>query len=520
MTAVTTLTALCRKGLEAGVDRTLLVHPDRTLTTAELSQESAELAAGLRDRGIGRGDRIALIMANRWEFAICDLAILRLGAVKVPINEMLPAGDIAYMLDHADVAAAIVGPSLAERAAAALSQAATEPLLVTIDAPAPNPLGHLNPLPFDTLTGDPTTLDDIEVAPADPAAIFYTGGTTGRPKGVLHTQQSLATNQLAQLLEAEIRSTDRLLLTTPLPHAAGLFLQSAIIRGATVHVLPAFDPDECLTYMHEHRISWTFLVPTMIYRLLDAAARHQLDLPELTTIVYGAAPIAPARLAEGLQRWGPVFIQLYGQTECPNWGTRLAKQDHLLDDEEVLSSCGRASLLADVAIVDDQGTFQTAGVTGEVALRSPYLLDRYWQNPEATLEKFVDGWIRTGDIGLLDEHGYLYLKDRRADMIISGGMNIYTTDVENAISRLPGVRQVAVIGVPHADWGEAVHAEIVADHGLDEAAVREHCREHLARYAVPKSLTFVDALPVTAYGKVDKKQLRSRYWAGRDRQIH
>lgn len=517
-----TLTALATKAVRTRSDRPAVVHPDRTLTFSELSDESAALASGLHDRGVRPGDRVALVMANRWEFAVCDMALLRLGAVKVPLNEMLPAGDIAYMLEHSDTTVVIVGPTMAARVSQALAILDTPPQVICLRGGESELLQDVAGGWFDDVVGDPAVLDSVRVKPTDPAAIFYTGGTTGRPKGVMHTQASLAALQAAQIAEAEIRSCDRLLLTTPLPHAAGLFLQAAVLRGATTHILPSFDADESLAYMRDQEITWTFLVPTMIYRLLDAATAKDVALPSLTTIVYGAAPITESRLRQGLDTLGPVFVQLYGQTECPNWGTRLAKEDHDLDGEHTgrLGSCGRASLMADVAVVDDHGTRLPPGQTGEVILTSPYLLDQYWKNPEATSEKFLDGWIRTGDIGLLDEDGYLYLKDRRADMIITGGMNVYTSDVESAISQLDGVRQVAVVGIPHPDWGEAVHAVVVAEGHLDEQAIRNHCRVHLARYAVPKSVQLVDELPVTAYGKVDKKRLRAEHWSGHDRAIH
>lgn len=517
-----TLTSMVLGTLRAGSDRPAVIHPDRTLTFADLARESADLAAGLHGLGVRCGDRVALAMANRWEFAVCDLAILRLGAVKVPLNEMLPSGDIAYMLDHSDAAAVIVGPRMAERVATALTSLEQRPQIVALDGEGREQLAGMAVATFDDVVGDPTVLESIEVRPDDPAAIFYTGGTTGRPKGVLHTQASLAANQTAQIAEAEIRSSDRLLLMTPLPHAAGLFLQAAIVRGATTHILPSFDPGVALDYARDHAITWTFLVPTMIYRLLDVAAERGVDLPSLTTIVYGAAPISPSRLRQGLEAWGQVFVQLYGQTECPNWGTRLAKEDHDISSQDTrLGSCGRASLLADVAVVDKEGTAQAPGTTGEVVLRSPYLLQGYWKDSDATRKKFLDGgWIRTGDIGLMDADGYLYLKDRRADMIITGGMNVYTSDVETAISRLQGVRQVAVVGVPHPDWGESVHAVIVADGTLDQDRVLDHCRGELARYAVPKTVDFVDELPVTAYGKIDKKRLRAAHWAGHDRLIN
>jgi fatty-acyl-CoA synthase/long-chain acyl-CoA synthetase len=218
--------------------------------------------------------------------------------------------------------------------------------------------------------------------------------------------------------------------------------------------------------------------------------------------------------------FGPVFVQLYGQTEAPNWGTRLAKTDHDLARPHLLSSCGQASIMADVQVVDDQGTPAPAGETGEICLRAPYTLDGYLDDPQATADKFLGDWIRTGDIGLLDEHGYLYLRDRKNDMVISGGMNVYCREVEDVLTRHPSVRAAAVIGIPHEDWGEAVHAVIVpATDRFSDSELLSWARDRLAGYARPKSVELVEALPETPFGKVDKKILRAPYWTDRDRAI-
>jgi fatty-acyl-CoA synthase/long-chain acyl-CoA synthetase len=260
----------------------------------------------------------------------------------------------------------------------------------------------------------------------------------------------------------------------------------------------------------------------MIYRLLDELAIRPRDTASLRTIVYGAAPITARRLRQGLDALGPVFLQIYGQTEAPNFLTTLAKRDHLRP--ELHGSCGQPVLLADIAIRRPDGALALPGEAGEVVARSPYTLERYHDDPERTAEAYDGAWLRTGDLGYLDEAGYLFLVDRAKDMIISGGMNVYSSEVENAVQEHPGVRQVVVIGVPHDDWGEAVHAVVVPAGGagppLTEAQLIAHCRDRLARYKVPKSVEFVDAVPVTAYGKPDKKALRARHWAGQERAVH
>lgn len=492
----TTLGAEFAAALRRHRDRIAVESVGRRWTFGDVDHWSRAVAAQLRTLGVEAGDAVALYLGNGVEFVVTDVAVALLGAVKVPVNPLLPVDTVRHIVTATRARVVVVDPGL--------------------------PAGGDLPAPV-LLVGDLATDGELAApsAPVGPdarAAIYFTGGTTGRPKGVVHTQASAVAVQYAQLLEAEIVQDDRLLLTTPLAHAAGLFAQSALIRGATSVIEPGFDAEHVLEALRARGITWTFLVPTMLYRLLDA-----LDGPEalaLRTVVYGAAPITPGRLARALEVFGPVFVQLYGQTECPNWGTRLAKDDHDPARPDLLDSCGRASIMADVAVVDEHFAFAPTGDTGEVCLRSPYVLEGYLDDPAATTDKFLPGgWIRTGDVGFLDAGGYLHLRDRYADMVISGGMNVYCREVENVLAGHPAISQVAVIGVPHEDWGEAVHAVIVPDGAADIDEILNWSRGRLAAYARPKSAELVDDLPVTPFGKVDKKALRAPHWAHRDRSI-
>jgi fatty-acyl-CoA synthase len=456
------------------------------LTYAELDRWSVAVAAQLAGLGIGAGDAVGIYLHNRAEFVVVDVAVARLGAVKVPVNPLLPPSTVEHVVRASGVRVLVTSSRLT---------APTGVAVVDVDAGLAAP-GHAVAEPAST------------AGPDDTAAIYFTGGTTGLPKGVVHSQRSTVAVLYAQLLEAEITQDEHLLLMTPLAHAAGLFALSALVRGAAVTIVDGFDAASALERVERDAVTWTFLVPTMIYRLLDVAGpgrRHGLR-----TVVYGAAPISPTRLADALAVFGPVFVQLYGQTECPNWGTKLAKSDHDPARPHLLGSCGQASIWADVMVDPD----------GEVLLRSPYLLDRYLDAPEATAAKFTDdGWIRTGDIGMLDDAGYLYLLDRKADMVVSGGMNVYCKEVEDALGRHPSVSRVAVIGVPHDDWGEAVHAVVVPAAGFSAPDLLEWARGELAGYARPKSVEVVDDLPETPFGKIDKKRLREPHWKGRSRGI-
>jgi len=352
------------------------------------------------------------------------------------------------------------------------------------------------------------------------AGVFHTGGTTGDPKGVKHTQENLALNALAHAIELDIQPRDDLLLMTPLPHSAGLIMAGGLTQGSTHVITQGFDAERALETIERESISWTFMVPTMIYRVLDVLADREYDISSLETLVYGAAPMKPARLREGLDELGDVFVQLYGQYETPDLITVLPKAAHDPDDEQRLSSCGLPTAMCEVKIVDDDGEEVPPGQPGEILARGAYSMEGYYELPEKTAETIDDGWIHTGDIGKRDEAGYVYIVDRDSDVIISGGMNVYSVTVEDVIQQHGDVANVAVIGIPDDEWGEAVKAVVVpADTTIDRADLESFCADRLADYECPKSFDVVDELPTTPYGKLDKKRLREPYWDDQSREI-
>lgn len=497
--------------------RTAIRMEESEFTYRELDAWSAAVARQLSQLGVDKGDAVALFTRNCVEFIVCDVAVARLGAVKVPINHMLPVSTAKYIVESSGARAIVFSPELCTndeimefaspiRIACAPKGGKSVPEAVVLASPPPSNVYE----GFGDGADGGTSL----------AAIYFTGGTTGKPKGVVHDQSSTVANHYAQMLEAEITDSDRLLLMTPLAHSAGLFAQSALIRGATIVLTDGFEASAASSLMVNEKITWTFLVPTMIYRLLDVLDETSMASTRLRTVVYGAAPISPKRLQQALEAWGPVLIQLYGQTECPNWGTKLSKLDHDLERPHLLTSCGQPSIMVDVQVVDDSGSPLGTGETGEICLRSPYTLKEYLNDEDSTREKFIGEWIRTGDIGMMDADGYLYLKDRKNDMIVTGGMNVYCREVEDALSQHPLVRTVAVIGIPHADWGESVHAVVVrSDDDLSETDLIAWARARLSAYATPKTVEFVGTLPETPFGKIDKKTLRFPYWENHWRSI-
>lgn len=472
--------------------RPSLIVGDRTLTYAELDALSDRVAGYLEQRGFGRGARIALHLRNSVEYVVAEIAILKLAAIRIPLNELMGRPELGYCLEHAGAQILF--------SHAGLPEPETWPkglLRISIpDEGEPRP----DETPWEKVVAAAPLAATLVAAPDDTAILAYTGGTTGRPKGVRHVYGRMGINLLAHVVCGDVRSDEVMLLTTPLPHSAGYHMDACLLQGGTTVLHPRFEATGFLEACARHRATWTFAVPTMLYRLLDALDDGAPDISSLRTIVYGAAPMSRPRLEEALARLGPVFIQIYGQTECPNFITTLSKDDHL--DPALLGSCGRA-----VPFVDLRTAPSAEAPVGEVEVRSPYLLTEYFRDPDATAAAVSDGWLRTGDLGYLDR-GYLFLVDRAKDMIITGGMNVYSSEVETALRQHEAVGEVAVVGLPDADWGEAVTAVVIPSGETSPAALRAFAKARLSAYKVPKTVVFAETLPLTAYGKVDKKRLR------------
>jgi fatty-acyl-CoA synthase/long-chain acyl-CoA synthetase len=508
-----TTEAILRDYLSAAIrrhgPRRAVVAGGETWTYADLERASRAVAGHLAELGVGPGDPVAIILRNGAEYVVADLAIALLGAAKVPLNLMLSTEEQAYILADSGARVCLIEADRLEVIGAAREHG-TDPRVVVRG-------GGAGPGSWDAAVNHAPLAAGPRVPPDALALIMYTGGTTGRPKGVLHTQRGVAANLLSHLVEMELGAEDVLLLTSPLPHSAGFLLQAALSKGASVFVEESFDIEVILDRISRDRVSYLFMVPTMIYRLLDAvAARDDIDTSSVRTILYGAAPISLERLQDGLRRFGPVFVQLYAQSEAPNFLTRLRRDDHRVEGRDVrrLASCGQSVVMARVEVRKEDGSACAPGEVGEVVARSPYTMIGYLGREPETAAALRDGWLHTGDLGYLDEDGYLYLVDRKNDMIITGGFNVYSTEVEQALARVPGVQEAAVTGIPHPDWGEAVVAFVVPERpDVTAESIQAAAREVLTAYKRPKRIVLVPSLPVTAVGKIDKKELRQG-WPG------
>ena len=508
-------TSLILRDLFSGISRfggkPAVVFGTETITYQALASRSSELAAYLYTRGVSAGDPVALAMSNCLEFVIADQALIKLGAAKVPINDMLSPQEVRYILDDSDARIVITDTTMYERIDETASDVGRDIILIADQADGRNVSLFSDALTKGATLAATSDVDRVRPSADDLGMILYTGGTTGRQKGVVHTQAGLAVNMLAHVIEMCLGDDERVLVSTPLPHAAGLIAQAGLLRGAAIYLERGFSADGAIDLIEEHGITFMFMVPTMIYRLLDSTEARGANLASIRTILYGAAPMSRPRLEQGLQLLGPVFMQLYGQSEAPDFLTRLTREDHVANDFQRLGSCGRRALLMEVAVVDDDDQPLPPGAVGEVVGRGPYIMRGYHNMKEESEKALRGGWLHTGDVGWMDDDGYLYIVDRLKDMIISGGMNVYSTEVEQAVQQCEAVAHVAVVGVPHPDWGEAVVAFIVptADREFNEAQVAQTCRELLAVYKRPKRIVVLPEFPLTPYGKVDKKALRA-----------
>jgi fatty-acyl-CoA synthase len=354
----------------------------------------------------------------------------------------------------------------------------------------------------------------------DVAILNYTGGTTGKSKGVLRTHREYGGFASATLSDFEIPDTPSYLAVAPISHVAGTKVLPTLMRGGTVHMLRGFDPETVFRTIARERINFTLFVPTMIYVLLDHPSLDNTDLSSLELLLYGASAMSPSRLVEGMNRIGPVFSQLYGQSECYPISV-LRKADHDPKAPELFLSCGFPIAACEVKILDDSDQEVAIGEPGEICVRAPHVMAEYWKRPEQTAETLKNGWLHTGDIARSDERGYMFILDRKKDMIVSGGFNIFPREVEDVLSQHADVAMVAVVGVPDDKWGEAVTAVIVAREGArpnaEELINLVKARKGSAH--APKHIKFVTELPMTGVGKVDKKVLKAGFWAGRDRMV-
>ncbi len=501
----------------------VVVDQQKRLTAKELLERVNRLANALLDLGLKKGDRVAVLLNNCRQSIECFYGIARAGLVFVPLNTRYSAQEDLYMLNDAEARAILVGQESVEVIRSILSEASALSYVICVTDRAPESTKSYEELLAKASPQEPS----VEISDEDPYSIRYTAGTTGRPKGVIHSHRNNIVMLYNVLMDGfPIQAGDAIALTAPVTHASGTQILPHIVRGAKVVVLPGFDVRSLLETIQKERITTLYLVPTMIVMILVYPELKKYDLSSLKTIRYGASPISPEVLKRAIEVFGNIFVQGYGLTEGLNPLTLLLKEDHILDGSEKklkrLSSIGREVTVARVRIMDEGDRFLPPGQIGEIVVQSGQNMKGYWKNAEATAEALRGGWLHTRDLGYMDEDGYIYLVDRKDDMIVSGGFNIYPKEVEDVLYMHPAVLEAAVFGVPDDKWGEAVKAAVSLRQGMQatEEEIIEHCKKHLASYKKPKSVDFIETLPKSAYGKILRRSLKEPYWKGRDRMIH
>jgi long-chain acyl-CoA synthetase len=485
----------------------LLTGFDLDADYRSFARRAAAIGAALsRAYGIAPGDRVALFASNCTQYLECLYGIWWIGAVAIPVNAKLHGREAAWICSDAGAKLAFVSDDTIE----ALTEAKGE-------LPSAMKLLSLDSQTYRAMREGEGTPQPLEREADDLAWLFYTSGTTGRPKGVMLSHGNLLAMSLCYLADVDqATSNDVSLYAAPISHGAGLYNFPHVRIGGR-HVVPesgGFDPDEVLNLARQLDNVVIFAAPTMVRRLVDAARRRGESGEGIRTIIYGGGPMYLADIREAIATMGQRFVQIYGQGESPMTITALSREWHSRTGHprylERLASVGTAQSVMSVRITGADGKPLPAGETGEVEAKGAAVMLGYWNNPQANAETLKDGWLRTGDVGRLDEDGFLTLSDRSKDVIISGGTNIYPREVEEALLTHVDVREVAVIGIPDPDWGEIVVACVVLKDGAgaDNARLDAHCLESIARFKRPKRYVYLDALPKNNYGKVLKTTLR------------
>lgn len=519
-----TVGELYDRAVRHGGDRVALTQGSRSVTYRKLGQDALNLAAALQSLGLGTGDRIAFLMANCPDYVTCEYAVAKIGATRVPLAALLGSDDHVYMMNFARCRMLVYHHKFAARVAAMAERLTSVEHYVCVGEGAESlPDGHLQLGPL--IAAHRPELREAAVDPEDIAGIYFTGGTTGRPKGVMLSHRSWFHTYYAELLDFGVGWHEVFVFATPMTHAAGCLLLPVLLRQGRCVLLDHFEPGMLLATIATERATATLLVPTMIYMLLDHPGRAAHDLRSLRNVLYGASAIAPERLKQALEAFGPVFTQFFGQTEAPMALTALPREAHVVDDpaleQAVLSSAGRATYPTAIRLVDETGRDVPPGSQGELIARTPNVMSGYLDDPAATAEALRDGWLHTGDIARMSADGLVTIVDRKKDVIVTGGFNVYPREVEDVLFEHPAVKQAAVVGAPHDKWGEEVRALVVLHDGarVSEQELIDFVRDRKGGVHAPKVVEFTDEIPLTNLGKVDRKRIRSTYWSGRSRQV-
>jgi acyl-CoA synthetase (AMP-forming)/AMP-acid ligase II len=499
-----------------------LIYRGRTFSHAEYRDRAYRLANALYARGLRRQHRVGVLAQNSpahlEAYAACEVA----GFISASVNYRLAAPEVLYILKDSAPSALIFDAEYSNIVAQVRQQMPELQHYIAIGEGGPDWAE-----PYESVLANSTAdTPPIHARPDDIAYLIYTSGTTGRPKGAMLDHKGQVGFIRAEAIEMNARQTDRIVLVMPFYHIGAKCSQLTYgICGGTVILHRSYDIREVAASIERERATAAHLAPIMVQDLLDLPDLKKFDHSSLRLVLYASGPMAVAQLRRALAAYGPIFMQVYGMTET-GLGTVLHPHEHVLDgtpeQTRRLSSAGQAALGYQIRVLREDGTDCEPEELGEILIAGPGVMRGYWNNHPATFAALEDGWMHTGDVGTFDKDKFLYVLDRKKDMIISGGENIYPREVEEAIYHHPDVAEVAVVGTPDSRWGESVKAFVVRKHGakVSEDEIIAHCRTLIASYKKPKHVVFIDALPRLPNKKIDKKQLRAADWAGRERQVN
>ena len=509
-----------RRAVQLNGQGTATVFAGRRQTWREFEDRIACLANGLLSLGVNAGDRVAILALNSDRYLEYFYAVPWAGAAVNPVNIRLAPPEIAYTLNDSGSKVLFVDDTFAALLPSLQPQLESIKHVVFMGE-GECPQGCID---YESLVANADRIRDANAGGDDLAGLFYTGGTTGRSKGVMLSHDNLVFNALNVVAEMGYDSDTIYMHAGPMFHLADMASTFAVTLAAGTHgIVPRFDVDEVLAFIEQEKVTNTLLVPTMVNLLASSGRIANYDVSSIKRMLYGASPMPEAVLISAMEQMPTVsFAQGYGQTEASPIITSLGPEHHIPGGEK-LRSAGRAALGVEVLVLDENDQVVSQGTVGEICARGPNVMLGYWGMESTTADTLRNGWLHTGDLGYMDEDGFVFIVDRAKDMVISGGENIFSVEVEGAIYSHPAVQECAVIGIPDERWGEAVHAIVVLREGerANEVEIIEHCRERIAGYKVPRSLEFkAESLPVSGAGKVLKNELRAPFWGNNGKQVN
>ncbi len=504
-------------------EKEAFIYDKERITFAQFNGRVNRLIHALHSMGVKKGDGIGILSWNCLEYTDVYGAAMKGGFIISPMNPRLQAGELDYLINYSEINTLFVGRELIEMVNQLRPRFPKVKNYISIETSAPGMVSHR-----DLLLAHSEEELDVQVREEDPFLILYTSGTTGVARGALYTEGRNIENTRTKAIELGLEAGDKHVMILPLFHIGGYSHFWAFFYGGGSNVIMpqrSFDPASTLQTIQDEKATDLHIVPTHLVTMLALPDVKKYDLTSLKRIWYAASPMPTELLRRGMERFGTIFMQGYGQSESGPDITFMPKKYHQVldkspEEQKVLASCGQPCLGVHVRIVDEHDNDVKPHMIGEIIVQSKVVMVEYWHKPDETRDVMADGWLHTGDMGYYDEKGYVYIVDRKKDMIISGGENIYPREVEEVLYRHPAVAEAAVIGVPDKLWIERVHAVVLLKEKRKATGdeLMEFCKQHLARYKAPKSVEFVESLPKNPQGKILKRELRKKYWAGLDKQ--